>query len=525
MCAADAGRAGDGFYVRGRLAAIVESSDDAIIGKTLDGVITSWNAAAERMYGYAPEQVIGRSVAVIIPAERAGELERILGCVRRGERVGHFETKRVRKDGTVIEVSVSVSPIRDAAGEVLGAATLARDVTERVRAEAERRVLERELQQAERLETLGQVAGGIAHDFNNLLAAIIGYARSAAEKAGDNPQLKGDIGQIQLAAQRGARLTRQLLIIGRQDVSQPEALDLNAVLEGIRDLVHTSMGRHVRLLVEPAAGLPAFVADRGQVEQVVLNLAVNARDAMPGGGTVTVATRAAEFSAETGSADPGVRPGRYVELSVADTGKGISASVLPHLFEPFFTTKSLGQGTGLGLATVHGIASGAGGCVTVDSGEGQGTTFRVLFPAVAAPAPPAEPARAPGEAEKGMTILVIDDEPAVLGVTARILRRAGYATLEAGSGEEALSLAAAHDFQLLLTDSVMPAMPGPELADRVAALRPGVPVLHMSGYTAGLLDAGRIRDGVAFIQKPFTGEQLLDKVHALLGKGAVLGGR
>ena len=173
-----------------------------------------------------------------------------------GERVGHFETKRVRKDGTVIEVSVSVSPIRDAAGEVVGAATLARDVTERVRAEAERRVLERELQQAERLETLGQVAGGIAHDFNNVLAAIIGYARSVAEEAGDNPRLKGDIGQIQLAAQRAARLTRQLLIIGRQDVSQPEALDLNAVLEGIRDLVHTSMGRHIQLLVEPAAGAP-----------------------------------------------------------------------------------------------------------------------------------------------------------------------------------------------------------------------------------------------------------------------------
>ena len=391
MCAADEGRAGDGFYVRGRLAAIVESSDDAIIGKTLDGVITSWNAAAERMYGYAPAEVIG---------------------------------------------------------------------------------------------------------------------------------------QIQLAAQRAARLTKQLLIFGRQDLNQPEALDLNDLVEGVRDLVDTSVGGHIQLLVEASGELPAFVADRGQVEQVLLNLTVNARDAMPGGGTVTIGTRAAEFSGETGPAEPGVRPGRYVELSVADTGKGIIASVLPHIFEPFFTTKSLGQGTGLGLATVHGIVSGAGGRITVDSEEGQGTTFRVLFPAVAAPAPAAESGGAPGEAPGGRTILIVDDEPAVLGVTARILRQAGYATLEAGSGQEALSLATAHDFQLLLTDSVMPAMPGPELAERIAALRPGVPVLHMSGHTAGLLDARRIRDReLAFIQKPFTGVELLDKVHAVLRDGAVLGTR
>ncbi len=515
-------RAGDGFYVRGRLAAIVESSEDAIIGKTLDGVVTSWNAAAERMYGYTPAQVIGRSVSVIIPAERAGELDRILDLVRRGERVAHFETKRVRKDGSVIDVSVSVSPILDAGGTVVGAATLARDMTERVQAEAERRALERELLQAERLETLGQVAGRIAHDFNNLLAVIVSQAEFAADEVAGNPRAQADIRQIEAAAQRAARLAKQLLIFGRQDLDQPEALDLNAVVEGVRDLVDTSAGESVRLVVQASDGVPAFVADRGQVEQVLLNLVVNAREAMPGGGTVTVGTRAAEFSGEPPA---GVRPGRYAELSVADTGQGISASVLPHIFEPFFTTKPVGQGTGLGLATVHGIATGAGGRVTVDSEEGQGTTFRVLFPAVAAPAPPAEPARAPGETAGETTILVVNDEPVVLGVTARILHRAGYATLEARCGDEAVALAAAHDFQLLLTDSVMPSMPGPVLAERVAELRPGVPVLHMSGFTAGTLDAQRIRDGeLAFIQKPFTAEELLDKVRAVLADGVPVGG-
>jgi two-component system, cell cycle sensor histidine kinase and response regulator CckA len=499
-----------------RWAAIVESSADAIIGWALDGVITSWNPGAEQMYGYAAGEVVGRNVSELTLPARAGELELILEQLGRGEKIAPYDTNSVCKDGSIIGVSVSISPIRDSGGAVAGVSSVARDMTERNAAEAERRALEQQLQESERLETLGRLAGGVAHEFNNLLAVIMNYAGFVADETSQTG-VRADAGQILAAAQRAEALTRQLLIFSRREVTQPEALDLNLIVADIRSLLSTSLGARAELRVDPESHLPAIVADRGQVGQVLLNLTANARDAMPQGGTLTIGTSHAELGGEYARLHPGVVPGCYVQLTVSDTGTGMSAEVAARIFEPFFTTKPLGEGTGLGLSAVHGIVTQAGGSVTVDSEEGTGTTFRLYFPAIGAAAPATSAGAAPGVLGREGTILVVDDEPSVLEVTSRILRQNGYTTIEAGTYEEALSAASSQDLQLLLTDCLMPGMSGATLAERIGELRPGVPVLYMSGYSAGMLSAERIRDGeLAFVHKPFTAQALLDKVRAAL---------
>jgi len=514
-----------------RLAAIVESSGDAILSKTLDGVITSWNSGAARMYGYRPEEIIGQNVAVLIPADRRAELGPIFDRLRRGERVEPFETRRRRKDGTVLDVSVCISPIRDQQGTVTGASTVARDITERIRAEQER-------YRSDRLETLGQLAGGIAHDFNNMLAAITNYAGFIAEATAARPRVQADAVQIQAVASRGARLARQLLIFGRQEPAEPVPVDLNALLGDTQELLRTSLGSHIEVRVTPAEEPALVLADPSRCQQMLLNLAVNARDAMPDGGSFRVTVRHTELGASYVAAHPGVTPGRHVQLSVRDTGQGMSPEVAARVFEPLFTTKDEGLGAGLGLSTVYGIVAQAGGSISVESAEGDGSTFQIYLPAAApsAPAPEAAPAAHTAAPEPGppassgpasggpqrQTILIVDDEPSVLAVTSRILRQHGFPTLEAGTGDEALILAATRDFQLLLTDSVMPGMNGPTLAERVAVLRPGLPIIRMSGSD----DTARARPHYTpgteqtYIQKPFTASDLISKVRAALTASA-----
>jgi two-component system cell cycle sensor histidine kinase/response regulator CckA len=506
------------FELASWLAAIVESSDVAIIGISPDHVVTSWNAAAKRMYGYAADEIVGHSGSLLWTLQGAAEAGLVLERVRRGERVEQFETKLRRRDGSIVDASCSISPVRDASGEVVGAAALTWDVSERNRLEADRHALQHRLEQSERFESLGQLAGGVAHDFNNLLAAILNYASFVAEETADRPAVRADAEQIQAVAHRAARLTRQLLIFSRREAVQPVVLDLGAVVADVRNLLSRSIGAHIELRVESAPGLPAIEADRGQLEQVLLNLAINARDAMPEGGILTIGTRAVDRGEGAAGLNPDLSPGRYAELAVGDTGTGMSPEVAERIFEPFFTTKPRDQGTGLGLATVYGIVTGAGGSMSVESEEGAGTTFRLYFPATRAPASgAAATASAPDGQGNGETILIVDDEPSVLEVAARILRGDGYAVLEAGTYEQALSLAASRDFQLLLTDSVMPGMSGISLAERLGELRPGLPVLYMSGYSEGGPGGQRVPDGaVAFVAKPFTRRALLDKVHAAL---------
>jgi PAS domain S-box-containing protein len=503
---------------RSQLAAIAESSADAILGITLDGVVTSWNTGAERMSGYSREEMIGNNLSTLVPPGQTSDLTSILASMRAGERWERpLETIRLRKDNSILDLSYTLSPIRDASGTVTGAAMVARDVTERNRAEAERRALEHRLHQSERMESLGQLAGGVAHDFNNLLAAIMNYAGFVAEETA-KPEVRADAEEIQAAAERAARLTKQLLIFSQREKTETDALDLNAIVADIRNLLSRSIGTHIELQVNRAADLPAIKADRGQIEQVLLNLAINARDAMPEGGTLTIETSLAELDDAYASAHPGARPGRYVKLAVGDTGTGMSADVAARIFEPFFTTKPPDQGTGLGLSTVYGIVSQADGSMTVDSEEGTGTTFSLYFPAVSAPAQAKPDKAAPRQRGNGETILVVDDERAVLEVTSRILRQNGYTTLEADTFEEALHLAAARDFQLLLTDSVMPKMSGRTLAERLAEMKPGLAVLYMSGNTSALPSRTR-NDRIASIQKPFNSQTLLEAVHDVLSPG------
>ncbi|SDY90110.1 PAS domain S-box-containing protein [Micromonospora pattaloongensis] len=504
-----------------RLAAIVHSSVDAIIGKTLDGIITNWNDGAMAVYGYRAEEICGRHISVIVPPHLHPELEELLRRIRRGERVERLETQRVRKDGTVIEVSVTISPIHDGAGRVVGAAAVGRDITEEKRAAAERACLQQRLHQSQRLESLGQLAGGVAHDFNNLLAVILSCTELLADELDAASAAGRDVQAIQRAAERGARLTRQLLIFGRKDTTRPELLDLNAVVADLQELLARSIGQHVELVVRGASELPAVRADRGQLEQVLVNLAVNARDAMPDGGRLTIETASVDVDEVYAQLHPQLTPGRYVQLLVSDTGTGMAPEVVARAFEPFFTTKPKGTGTGLGLATVYGIVAEAGGTVTIYSEPGLGTTFRVYLPEVVGARPaPTTHAPAPVARGRGETILVVEDEAALREATTRLLRRNGYEVVEAGNGIEALEAAANTRWDLLLTDVVMPHMSGRELAERLRLHRPDLRVLFMSGYSQEVLGPGKALDeGVTLLAKPFTEAALLAKVHAALAGG------
>ena len=390
---------------------------------------------------------------------------------------------------------------------------------EQLQARAERERLE---QQSRRLESLGMLAGGVAHDFNNMLNVILNCAGFVAEATADNEPVRTDVGLIIKAAERAAQLTRQLLIFGRRDQVQFKALDLNVVLADVQSLLARSIDEHVRLVVHPAAGLPPVYADRSQIEAVLVNLAVNARDAMPGGGTLTIGLGVTHLDHEDTGPLPPLSPGCYVTLSVSDTGVGMTPEVAARIFEPFFTTKPQGEGTGLGLATVHGIVTAAGGGLSVQSAPGAGTTIRVFYPAAEelASAETATSVTA-GAGGRGETILVAEDEPAVLRVVTRILQRNDYSVLAATNGTEALALAADHEFDLLLTDVVMPGISGLELAARVRQTYPGASILFMSGYSPDLAGPGHaLPVDTALVQKPFSEGTLLEAIRAAIATPA-----
>jgi len=503
-----------------RLAAIVDSSNDSIVSWTPDGVITSWNERSAQMFGYTAEEAIGQDLSLVVPDDRRATIEHSHQRALTGTSVPVFETQKRRRDGSSIDVSVAVSLIRDA-NEVIGLSTVIRDISAEKRADEMRRSLEQRLQQSQRLESLGQLAGGVAHDFNNLLSVILNYAGFVAEAVGDDPAVQSDVEQIIGATERAARLTRQLLMFGRRDIVVHEALDLNTVIEDLRALLANSLGEHIALLVNLGDDLPAIEADEGRIEQVLLNLAVNARDAMPGGGTLTVATASVYVAdpAVLGLSDlPG---GTFVRLSVLDTGSGMAPNVIARAFEPFFSTKPKGEGSGLGLATVYGIVTEAGGAVLVRSEIGLGTTFELFFPAsvqfVGLRTVDIAPRKSDGH---GATVLVVEDQEAVRAVTVRLLRRNGYEVLEAATGAQAIALAAEHPVQLLLTDVVMPVMSGPQVAAQLRATDPTLPVLYMSGYSEGVLGPTRdVDEDVALLQKPFAELDLLTRVQETIAAG------
>ena len=624
--------------------AVVQSSDDAIIGSTMEGVIVSWNSGAERLYGYSEAEAVGRGLAMLIPEDRRGELRELLGRLAAGEHIAQVETKRLRRDGEVLDISLTITPIRDGSGRVLGTSSVGRDITEQKRSQqavrlseerfrllaeatrdiiydydvalghvlwsdnvrlvmdhtgsfgnsgwwrrhlhpddvervlaqlhdslagdaemcsmeyrlrrrdggyahiaergriirdrqgaavrvigalqditerrqAEERLLESraQLAQAQKIDALGRLSGGMAHDFNNLLTVIRGSAEFLSADL-EQAELAPDVQAIRDAADRAAELTKQLLAFSRSQVVRPEVLDVNAAVRGLdrmlSRLISENIGR--QMVLAPDAG--RIRVDPTQFEQVLVNLAVNARDAMSTGGTLLIRT----WRREVAAGDPhGAVAGGYVGISVTDTGVGMEAETRERLFEPFFTTKPVGQGTGLGLATVYGIVTQAGGFVTVESEPGSGTCMTVFLPEAhgdAAVLPP-KPAPEPSPAEGAERVLVVEDDPVVLGVVRRMLTRAGYAVTTASTAEEALACLAGEDdgVEVVLTDVVMPGSGGGALVRYLARERPEVPVVCMSGYTDEVIALQDGMDaGVRLVRKPFSEHDLVRELSQAL---------
>jgi PAS domain S-box-containing protein len=496
-----------------QLAALVEASEDAIIGSAPDGTILSWNAGAERLYGYSAAEAVGRPATLLAPPDRVGEVIGQLAALRAGRSLRPLETVRLRKDGTPVHVSLSAAPLRGPDGSVVGASSIARDITGR-------RALEERLRQAQKMEAVGRLAGGVAHDFNNLLTVINGCGELLQRELPPDGSAAVLLRELRRAGERAAGLTRQLLAFSRKQVLHPVPLGLNDVVREMADLLRRLTGEDVALDVKLGPALGCVRVDPGQIEQVLLNLVVNARDATPPGGKVTVATADAEVDEAAALPHPDARPGPYVVLSVGDTGCGMDEATRARIFEPFFTTKGPGKGTGLGLAVVHGIVQQSGGFIDVQSAEGRGSTFRVHLPRLDAGVVPDAPAAAelhmPGGSE---TVLVAEDEDGVRWIERLVLASCGYAVLEARDAEEALRLAGRHagPLHLLVTDVVMPGLDGRQLADRLAAQVPGLRVLFVSGYAGkAVLARGVTEEGAGFLQKPFTPIALARKVREVL---------
>jgi PAS domain S-box-containing protein len=618
-------------------AAIVKSSNDAIVSKDLESRVLSWNRAAEAIFGYSESEMIGRSITVLIPSHLQDEESLILGRIRRGESLEHYETVRQRKDGTLIDISLTVSPILDDEGKVVGASKIARDITDRKRIEAalgesesrfrsmadsapvfiwmadesgactyfnryhmefsgrpveqelgdgwfglvhpedleqcrsrysagiaskgpfrmeyrlkrrdgayrwvldsasprlseqgvflgfigcgmditEHKATEEQLRQSQKMDAVGRLAGGIAHDFNNLLTSINGFTDLALAAAPTGSPLMEYLQEVSKSGARAANLTSQLLAYSRKQVLAPKIIDLNAVVADMDRMLNRLIGEELRVITRLYPGLGRVKADPGQMQQILVNLVLNARDAMAGGGDVTIETANVVLGQDFTATHLEGEPGPCAMLAVRDTGCGMTPEVQSRLFEPFFTTKAVGKGTGLGLSSVYGIVKQSGGCISVETAPGRGSVFRIFLP-LEATDDPRSPDAPPKKAEQGSgTLLLAEDEETVRKFLAATLRNMGFQVLEAGDGSQALALAReGRNIDCLVTDIVMPGMSGSKLASELRAGRPRLPVLFISGYARDMLSAAELADpGAAFLQKPFSPQELVSKIRELI---------
>jgi PAS domain S-box-containing protein len=632
----------DGESAIARLAAIVDSSEEAIIGKTLDGFITDWNAGAERLYGYTAEEAMGKHASMLSPPDREHEITDTLAKIAAGERVPRFRTVRLRKDRSPIDVSSNVSPILSKKGSVIGASIISHDISDQTRTEeqlrrseerfqlasratkdviwdldigsgrvwrsetfrehfgyppkdtepdvagwnelvhpedrdrvrngfqtallrrsdsyeseyrfrradgsyaavlnrsslvydesgkptraigaitdlSDRRELEDQFRQAQKMEAVGRLAGGVAHDFNNLLMVISAYSEMMRNKLSPEDELQVSVDQVKKAADRAASLTRQLLAFSRKQVLLPRIIDLNAVLEDSLKMIQRLIGEDIELNTSLGEALSAVKADPGQVVQVLMNLCVNARDAMPNGGELKIETRNVSVDVEAAaSRHPTFVPGNYAALVVSDTGTGMNQEIQTRLFEPFFSTKESGRGTGLGLSTVYGIVKQSGGYIWIDSELGRGSSFAIYFPAVDAPlttiiTPEIKDAEGHGE-----IVLLVEDDEALRESISTYLGLHGYKVLEASNGTQAVQVASQHagSIQVLITDIILPKLSGSEVAREVAETSPQAITLYMSGYSdRELIDYDPWSLTTGFLQKPFALQSLLQKLREMI---------
>jgi PAS domain S-box-containing protein len=488
---------------------LVENAHDLIFSCDLEGRLRSINRAGLVATGFAREEIVGRAIVDMVTADTRPRIEALLFAARDGAAMTPVEVSIIAKDGRRIPLEVA-SWIQGSEGASRTIQAIARDLTTRER-------YEEQLRQSQKMEAVGKLAAGIAHDFNNLLTAILGFTDIAERPLPPDSPSRPSLAQIRRSGQQAAALTRQLLAFARRQILQPVVLDLNAAISDLGTMLQRLLGEDVTIAYRLAPDARRVRVDLAQIQQVIVNLAVNARDAMPRGGDLRIETT--NVSLDVNPLPAALPPGAYVSLSVADTGQGIPDDVLEHIFEPFYTTKAMGQGTGLGLATVHGIIKQSGGDIVVRTAPGRGTTFTIYLPATDAPLPVDERVvLADARTAVPGTVLLIEDDHAVREFAREVLRARGWRVVEAAGPAEALAIASDGDdaFDVVVTDVVMPSMSGGELADKLEQFRPGVPVLFVSGYADDdVIGRGQLRAGRQLLSKPFTGAELAYRVQEL----------
>jgi two-component system cell cycle sensor histidine kinase/response regulator CckA len=495
-------------------AALLGSAGQAILAVDSRGTIVLANGRAADLFGYSRQELLGAPMDILLPESRRGAHE--------NQRGDYFARPRVRpmgigmdlvarrKDGAEFPVEVSLSHIQTNEGDF--AIAFISDISRR-------KLLEQQLLHAQKMEAVGRLAGGVAHDFNNMLTVISGYTRMILDDLPPGDPLRDSAEEVRIAADRAAALTNQLLAFSRRQLMRPQALNVNETLTNIENMLRRLIGEDLALSLSLAPDLGNIRADPSHIEQAIVNLVVNARDAMPSGGRVAIETANVQLDSIYARTHLGVHPGEFVMIAVTDTGHGMDAETRQHIFEPFFTTKGKGKGTGLGLATVYGMVKQCGGDIWVYSEQEKGTAFKLYFPRIAEAS-----AGKGGRPEAAMahgdeTILVVEDEAAVRDLSVKILSHLGYRVLSAASGQEALEIATANQefISLLLTDVVMPGMSGKQLADQLLPMRPGMKVLFLSGYTENtIINHGVLEPGVDFLPKPFSREALAGKIREVL---------
>lgn len=487
-----------------------------------EGRITRVNRTESEMLGYTPEEMLGQPVWKFNDEEETSRhtvLAKFAGTIPPGR---SFERTYRRKDGATFPVIIEDRPLRDSEGRIIGIRSTIQDITERKRGEEEMATLQEQLRQSQKMEAIGRLAGGIVHDFNNLLTVIRGYSQLSLMELKEGDHLKGNLEEVKRATERASDLIRQLLAFSRRQTMEVRVLDLNILLQNLNKMLRRVIGEDIELVTRLADDLGRVKVDPGQIEQVIMNLTVNARDAMIEGGKLTIETANVELDEEYARRHVAVSPGRYVMLSVSDTGVGITPEVRERIFEPFFTTKKGGEGTGLGLSTVYGIVKQSEGNIWIYSEPEKGTTFKIYLPLVNEPLEEKKERVVKEVSPRGNeTILAVEDDEVVRKLAVRILREQGYRVLEASQGVDAFLICEEHKgpIHLLVTDVVMPKMSGRELAERITSIRQEVKVLYMSGYPDDTIaHHGILNEGTNYIQKPFTLEGLARKVRGVLDK-------